>query len=203
MKKQTRPSEPEVLQQNAAKWNAAWASLRARNPSASFTWYKVEGKSAREWILPTLREMNDAHCSFCDAFPLEATTNEPIEHFKPKSNPRFHNEAFSWTNLYYSCVFCQSQKGEHWNDLLLAPDSAEYHFHHYFIFDFTTGGIAPNPTASIVMQERARITIEMYGLDLDPRRRMRREEARKWSRSTDQEIEKWAYRDFVNPQAAS
>ncbi len=179
MKKQTRPTEPEVLQQNAAKWNAAWAALRAKNPSASFNWYQFKGKSAREWILPTLREMNDAHCSFCDAFPLEAITNEPIEHFKPKSDPRFHNEAYSWSNLFYSCDFCQGQKREQWDDQLLAPDATEYSFHHFFIFDFTTGAIAPNPTASFDMQERARITIEMYGLDLDPRRRMRREEARK------------------------
>ena len=200
MKKQTRPAEPEVLQKNASKWNSAWTSLRASNPSAKFNWYQIDGRSAREWILPALREMNQCHCSFCDAFPLEATTNEPIEHFKPKSDYRFYAEAYNWHNLFYSCDFCQRVKGEKWSDELIAPDTNEYSFHDYFMFDFTTGAISPNPRALADTQARAQTTIAIYGLDLDPRRRMRLTEARKWSKSIEHEIDSWAYRDFVNPQ---
>lgn len=203
MKKQTRPAEPEALRKNASKWNETWISLRANNPSAKFTWYQFGGRSAREWILPALRKMNECHCSFCDAYPLEAITNEPIEHFRPKSDPRFHGDAYSWSNLYYSCDFCQRSKGEKWNDLLIAPDAIEYHFQDYFMFDFTTGAVVPNPRASAEFRERAKITIALYGLDLEPRRRMRLVEARKWSKSVGQEIDSWAYRNFVNLQGLS
>ena len=147
--------------------------------------------------------MNDCHCSFCDGFPLEAITNEPIEHFKPKSDPRFYAEAYNWSNLYYSCDFCQRTKGEKWSDQLQAPDENGYKFHEYFIFDFTTGAISPNPKSSVTIQVRAQTTIAFYGLDLASRRRMRLAEARKWSKSIEPEIDSWAYRDFVNPQGLS
>ena len=199
MKKQIRPAEPEVLRNNASKWNEQWSSLRSSNPSAKFSWYQIKGRSARDWILPDLRKMNESHCSFCDAFPLEASSNEPVEHFKPKSDPRFYRLAFSWTNLYYSCDFCQGIKREKWDDLLLAPDASDYDFSEYFMFDFGTGAIAPNPIASPDKQARAQMTIELYGLDRDARRRLRRIEARKWSQSSGHEIDSWAYRNFIAP----
>ncbi len=199
MKKQLRPDEPQVLQDNSVKWNARWVSLRAKNPVARFSWYKFDKRSARDWILTVLREMNQGHCSFCDAFPLEASTNEPIEHFRPKSKPEFYHLAYSWSNLFYSCPFCQSQKLETWNDLLIAPDDCNYVFHDYFMFDFTTGAISENPKAPQEMQERARCTIDLYGLDSDPRRRYRLVEQDKWKKSVNRDDNAWAYRDFVNP----
>lgn len=201
MKKQTRPVEPQVLQDNSAKWNAQWSALRAKNPSAGFSWYQLDGRSVRDWILPVLREMNQGHCSFCDAYPLEASTNEPIEHFRPKSRPEFHDLAYTWHNLFYSCNFCQSHKRETWNDLLIAPDADDYEFHDYFIFDFTTGAMSENPRESQETQARARCTIELYGLDSDSRRRFRLIELIKWTKSVDREDNVWAYRDFVNSQS--
>ncbi len=203
MKKQSRPPEPKVLVDNSAKWNAQWTSLRSKNSSATFPWYTVDGRSSRDWILPALREMNQAHCSFCDAYPLEASTKEPIEHFKPKSDPRFYGEAYTWGNLYYCCPRCNETKGESWDDRLIAPDKDDYNFHDYFIFDFTTGAMSPNPRASNENQQRALCTIKLYGLDLEERRRYRLVETRKWLASIEQEIDSWAYRDFVNPQRLS
>ena len=197
MKKQLRPEVPQILKDNSGKWNQQWAARRASNSSATFSWYQWEGISVRDWILPILRDMNQEHCSFCDSFPLFASTNEPIEHFRPKSNPLFYDQAFTWSNLYYSCPLCQSCKGEKWDDGLLAPDVDEYVLHDYFVFDFTTGGISPNPSASLSHQERARCTIELYGLDLAVRRRSRLLEARKWQKTGEQDIDDWAYRDFL------
>ena len=58
-----------------------------------------------------------------------------------------------------------------------------------------TGAIFPNPKASSENQERAKKTIEVYGLDEAPRRRMRKLEARKWSAGSN--LDDFAYRDYV------
>lgn len=194
MRKQARPDEPEVLRANSARWNQQWAELRQRNPSAQFSWYKLDSKDAREWVLPDLWSMTQGHCAFCDAFPLEDRTNEAVEHFKPKTDARFYLEAYTWTNLYYCCGFCQAQKNSQWNDDLLRPDAADYEFGTHFYYEFTTGEMKAVPGAE---GSRARVTIEMYGLDEPPKRRMRQLELRKWQRSTDRNIDEFAYRDFV------
>jgi uncharacterized protein (TIGR02646 family) len=199
MRKQIRPDEPLVLRANAKKWNEQWRGLRGKNPSAKFSWYQIDGRSVRDLILPTLREMNQSHCSFCDAFPLEDRSSEPVEHFRPKSNPLFYDQAYAWTNLYYCCERCQKQKKEYWHETLLAPDATEYTFSNYFIFDFLTGEIRENPVVSVEDQERAKVTIALFGLDSDARRRFRRLELKKWLESEQLNLDDWAYRDFLSP----
>jgi uncharacterized protein (TIGR02646 family) len=129
---------------------------------------------------------------------LEDRSTEPIEHFKPKSDPRFYAEAYAWENLYYCSERCQSSKGERWDDFLLRPDAADYGFERYFAFDFTTGEIRANPCADPADQARAEITIRMYGLDTQQRRRCRRAELRRWQRSHERHLDEWAYRDFLD-----
>lgn len=197
MRKQTRPTEPEVLKRNSAKWNSQWSDLKSKNSKAPFIWYQHQGKSAREWILPTLREMNQEHCSFCDGFPLVGTSTEPIEHFRPKSIPGFYDQAYTWTNLYYCCEVCNSCKGERWDNRLLAPDAKDYEFHLYFMYDFESGAIAPNPTASQEAQSQAECTIRLYGLDSTDKRRRRRLELRKWQKTNDGDIDSFGFRDFL------
>jgi uncharacterized protein (TIGR02646 family) len=203
MKKQIRPDEPQVLRENAAKWNEQWSTLKSGNHKARFSWYQINGRSAREWILPVLRVMNQAHCSFCDSFPLEGSSNEPIEHFKPKSDQRFYNLAYTWDNLFYSCEFCQNSKRERWDDDLIAPDAVDYEFSKYFVFDFATGAISPNLSALPRDQVRAQTTIDYYDLDTDSRRRGRLMEARIWCDSTAQLLDYFAYRNFIAPEVCS
>jgi uncharacterized protein (TIGR02646 family) len=128
---------------------------------------------------------------------LDDRSKGPIEHFKPKSDPRFYGEAYAWDNLYYSCDCCQSSKGERWDECLLRPDAADYSFERYFCFDYTTGQIKPNCLATAADQERAAVTIRLYGLDLAEKRRSRCLELRKWLRSGDRNLDEWAYRDFL------
>jgi len=198
MRKQKRPREPEEFAANSKRWNAQWAKLRESNPDARFTWYKVNGVSAREIALPPLRAMNQEHCSFCDCYPLYDRSREPIEHFRPKSWIEFYRDAFSWENLYYSCDRCQASKGEQWNPLLLRPDAEDYSFDDYFEFDFTTGSMRPNLTADTGRKERARITIELYGLDEQARRRSRLESADQYVEG--QNLDLYSYRDFIQQQ---
>jgi uncharacterized protein (TIGR02646 family) len=143
--------------------------------------------------------MTQGHCAFCDCFPLDDRSKEPIEHFKPKSDPRFYADAYAWDNLYYCCDCCQSTKGERWDDRLLRPDAADYSFERYFLFDYTTGEIKANWLAGAADQARASATIEHYGLDLPEKRRSRCLELRKWQRSSERDLDEWAYRDFLDP----
>jgi uncharacterized protein (TIGR02646 family) len=191
MRRQTRPPVPQVLERFGEQWCRQWAELRARNPKAAFTWYQAEGKTAREWLLPHLKTMTQGHCAFCDTFPLDDRSREPIEHFKPKSDPRFYAEAYAWDNLYYCCELCQGTKREQWDEGLLRPDSQDYSFERYFLFDYTTGQVRPNSLAPAEDQTR------IFGLDLDSRRRGRCLELRRWQQGPKGNLDDRAYRDFL------
>ena len=202
MRKQPRPAAPAVLAENNAKWNAQWVALRQRNPQAAFQWYTVDGKTCREWILPELEAMTQGHCAFCDAFPFDDKSMEPIEHFRPKSNPMFHHLAFEWTNLYYACDRCQSSKNSQWVDELLAPDESGYEFSDFFCYELTTGELMPNPVATEERQNRARETIRVFDLD-NPKRRSRRcREFHIWRRSSARDLDDVGYRDFIEAGSA-
>jgi len=197
MRNFTRGPEPEILQLHGERWNRQWVELRTGNPAAGFSWYTVDGMTARDHILPALRAQTQRHCSFCDAFPVEGVSIESIEHFRPKSkSPEL---AYSWINLYYCCDACQSAKREKWDDRLLTPDAPGYLCSAYFEFDYTTGEIKPNALCSDQDQQRAATTIELYGLNLSSRRRNRQSEARKFARQNSPVVDpdEWPYRDYL------
>ena len=197
MRKQTRPTEPQVLQENAATWNSEWShKVRVeKKTSKDFNWRQRKKQSVRDLILPALRSMNQEHCSFCDAFPLQGQSLEPIEHFKPKIT--FPEEAYSWANLYYACEYCQNAKGNDWSQDLLRPDADDYLFNTYFEFDYTTGQLRARLTAKPEEQIQARTTIEMYALDTQSRRTRRRECLRAWQRDPNGELDFESDRDYL------
>jgi uncharacterized protein (TIGR02646 family) len=197
MRKFGRAVEPAICTENSTTWNAQWVERRSTNPNARFSWYTLNGMSARDHMLPTLRAQSEGHCSFCDAFPVDGVSNETIEHFRPKS--KYPGHAYSWTNLYYCCDACQNAKREEWDDGLLHADAPDYLFSRYFEFDFTTGGIRPNPLASEQDQQRAAVTVKLYGLDSPARRRNRLDTAAIYSKCPPGEIpqQRWAYRDYL------
>lgn len=201
MRKHDRSPAPEVLRNHGARWTQQWMELRRRNPGAQFQWYEVDGRDAREWLLPDLKAMTQGHCAFCDTFPLEDRTLESIEHFKPKADQRFEAHAYDWTNLYFCCGLCQSEKGVSWDDDLLRPDHENYRFDAYFQFDYTNGAMTPSSLATEQAINQAKATIKAYGLDIQERRRMRQLELRKWQKSSDRDIDEWAYRDYLQNDA--
>lgn len=197
MRRFERAIPPAAWTMNEAKWNQQWVALLKTNASATFSWYSHAGETARNIALPHLREQTGEHCSFCDGFPVDSVSMDTIEHFCPKS--AFPHLAYTWDNLYYCCDRCQSHKGEKWDDGLIAPDAQDYSFWRYFEFDFTTGAIRPSTTASEPEKHRAEITISMYGLDTDKRRRFRRLELKKWSSSAERHLDDFAYRNYLQP----
>ncbi|MGL4421189.1 MAG: retron system putative HNH endonuclease [Gemmataceae bacterium] len=197
MRKFQRLASPKLLEENCSKWNDQWTELRKANHHAAWKWYHHGGKTLREHILPILSEQTQAHCSFCDVHPVDGASLETIEHFRPKSS--FPEQAYSWSNLYYCCDACQNSKREKYDELLLRPDAESYQFQRYFIYDYTTGGIQPNPMSSERDQQQAQKTIELYGLDSNSRKRNRRNELLKYSGTVKDQAEKaiWAFRDYL------
>ncbi len=200
MRKQTRPPEPQVLRDNAVHWNADWAAKVAANPGTSFYWHEHRRQSVRGLILPVLREMNQGHCSFCDCYPLEDRSKEPIEHFKPKK--RYPEVAFTWANLYYTCEFCQGAKREKWDDSLLRPDDPDYSCDRYFDFDHTNGAMRANPAAEAPDQRRADVTIALYDLDNPARRRQRRLALEDRRENPGKNIDLCSYRSYIEAETA-
>lgn len=192
MRKLIRPDPPQLFVDHCAEWSQQWAKLRSRNPSAQFSWYVIDGQSARNIILGDLLGMTDDHCSFCDCFPLSDRCSEAVEHFYPKSHPDFLNKAYDWDNLFYCCDKCQKSKRERFDPLLLKPDDPDYAFSDYFEFDYTTGAIMAregNP--------RAKTTIEIYQLDSSARRKYRKQALRLWSSQAVNDINYHPYRDYL------
>lgn len=197
MRSVIRPPEPSVLTLKAATWNQQWVDRRRENPSATFSWYQHDSKSARDWILDDLRSMTEGHCTFCDAFPVQDTSLEPIEHFRPKHDERFHHLAFSWSNLYYCCDRCQGHKGGQWEEGLIAPDHEGYTFEAYFEFDVATGEILPNRFAEEDARTCAALTIRIFGLNEGGRPGRRRRALLHWTHSTLRVLDDVPYRDFI------
>jgi uncharacterized protein (TIGR02646 family) len=196
LRKCVRPDEPHVLKENASKWNAQWENLKRSNPSASFAWYQSGSVAVNQLIRDDLSKMTQGHCAFCDVNRLEP---ESVEHFQPKSDARFYQLAYAWSNLFLCCGGCQLHKREQWDERLLRPDAADYRFEQYFQFDYTTGGISPSDVATPDDQARAAITIQFYGLDSPKRRRYRREELRRWlAAKYAMDIDDFAYRDYLD-----
>lgn len=194
MRKFVRTDIPQVLKEHGQRWTDQWVGLKSRELSARFNWYEHQRTTVRDLILDDLRSMTNGHCAFCDRFTVEP---ESVEHFRPKSDPRFLHLAYEWSNLYFCCGGCQNYKREQWDDALLHADAKDFDFLRYFNFDFETGELYPNPIASASEQQRAEVTIRIYGLDAPERRRFRKLERRQFERTLDPNIDDFGYRDFV------
>lgn len=130
-------------------------------------------KKIKQWgqLKQDLAELTADHCSFCDSYPLVTKNKQTVEHFRPRSC--YPKLAYVWHNLFLCCETCQTTKGDNFNKKLLKPDVKEYEFNRYFIANFKTGYIEVNARASQQDQERAKITIRMYGLNSHDRPKIR------------------------------
>lgn len=159
MRRCERGAEPEVLLSRAARWTAAFLA----DTSREFHWPQVEGRSLNLHLLPALSAMTAEHCAYCDGYPITAVAYKTIDHFRPKA--QFRDLAFRWDNFFLACPACNSHKREQWDERLLRPDEVEFAFLRYFIFDFASGELEPNPAAAPDDQARARTTIDLLGLN--------------------------------------
>ena len=197
MRKFEREPEPEILLQHAAQWTARWVARRKQSPGAQFDWPEIEGVPLNQHLLPVLRSQTQDHCSFCDGYPVAASSTETIEHFHSKT--RHPEHAFRWNFLYYACTTCQGSKRDAPSAALLQPDAPDYEFLDWFYWDMESGELLPNPRRGPECEERARQTCEAYGLNGHDRPFQRKLQRRRWLKrsESDGEIDLWPYREFL------
>ncbi len=164
MRRFIRLDTPQYLAKNWETWGKRYAQNKTQNSSHVFQWVTHQGQRLNQKILPSLTAQTQSHCSYCDGYPMKIS-DENIDHFKPKGNHQFYHLAFQWENLYYCCAACQKSKWESFHDDLLRPDDDDFSFQRYFIFNYSTGEIQANPAASENEIIRAKITIEILGLN--------------------------------------
>jgi uncharacterized protein (TIGR02646 family) len=164
MMKIIKTSAPDRLSKNWKKWSHKFAQNRAKNATFAFQWATHKGIRINELILPHLRNIQKDHCCYCDGYPVAAYSVESIEHFRPKS--KYPLLAYYWGNLFYACSRCQNIKLEHYEKLLLKPDTIEYDFNTYFLFNSTSGEIEVNTfTTTLAQQQKAAFTLKLLDLN--------------------------------------
>lgn len=191
-----RPKCPDHLINCWEELGVNYENAKKDNSKYNFTWYaSFRYKETRELLV----EMTKGHCAFCDSGDLGAASRETLEHFRPKSRKEFYRLAYKWENLYPCCDRCQSEKLEKYDDLLLIADEEGYDFNDFFMVDYTTGEILPNYLASPLNQSRAAKTIEIYGLNVDPRKATRKKELKRYmQRDKDNDLlDDFSYRYFL------
>ena len=190
-----RSETPPILAECGGEWSKKWV-IRQKDKK-DFDWPTVDGNRINHILLQSLMPQTQEHCSFCDVFPVSPPSKDTIEHFRPKS--KFSSEAFAWDNLYFCCDFCQGQKREKYDEKTLRPDESGYCFDDYFRWHYPSGKLEPNPDASCENQERAQITIDIYGLNNGhPRRRLKEsEKLAHLASSADINRDELPYRNFL------
>jgi uncharacterized protein (TIGR02646 family) len=193
MRRFQRAAEPEFLAEHWEDWGLGWEQRRNQNSSAEFHWHQVDGEHVNHKLLPILRSQTQDHCSFCDNFPVSPPSIDTIEHFRPKA--LYPKVAYKWGNLYFCCAHCQ-QKSLPFDERALQPDADDYNFERYFRWDYTLGEIKVNNQAPAADQERARITKDLFRLNVGhPSLRMR--ELRKRAQGQADPLDDFAYRDYL------
>jgi 5-methylcytosine-specific restriction endonuclease McrA len=133
MRRFTRLEEPASLKGKSEDIGRRYAERRLARLSYRFQW----PADIYEEVRQTCLAQTDAHCSYCDGFPL-GQGDETIDHFKPKTDERFYHLVAHWPNLYLACNDCQRSKMTEYAEDLLRPDSDGYNFSDYFVYNFNT-----------------------------------------------------------------
>ena len=195
MRKFQRAPEPAFLAEHWERWGLEWEAGRSKTPKPAWSWREYEKTPVNQLLLKYLKPQTQAHCSFCDAFPVSPPSDDTIEHFRPKAD--YRTEAYRWSNLYFCCRFCQRKEGQ-FDEAVLRPDAEDYQFDRYFLWDYTLGEIKVNPAATPAEQRRAEITIRYFRLNVE-HPSLRKRELRRRMKDATELLEDCPYRDFIDP----
>lgn len=191
MRKLDRLEPPDCLVTNHLGWAQDFILARQENPAHRFGW---RSDLCYQLLRRALSNMTQGHCSFCDG-SVGSESRETVEHFRPKTV--FPELAYTWDNLFVCCDVCQG-KGDGFDELLLKPDEQEYSFERYFVNNYKTGEIEPNPAADVQDRARALITIRLYQLNKDIRKLLRLRELKRFNYKPEEDsIDDFNYRFFL------
>ena len=154
-------SKPEILRLKGQEWTDNFLDKRKQNPKHKHSWTQDKINYHAQFY-QALGEITAYHCSYCDEFPIDQRVKQ-IDHFKPVSG--FLDLVYEWSNLYLSCVGCNTSKMAKYNDLILRPDAQDYVPTDYFLFDTTTGEILINERKGNEYAERAKMTRDIFDLN--------------------------------------
>jgi len=160
-----RGEAPAVLRLHGPGIGQEYALRRREDPSYRFRWPSRDGQPVLAAVRAATGAMTDERCSYCDGHPIDATGEEQIDHFRPKTRPEFLELVCAWDNLFLVCSACNRAKRDEWDEALLRPDVEEFAFERYFLYNALTGDLEPNPAAATEDRHRAARTIELLDLN--------------------------------------
>lgn len=131
--------------------------VRSERPKLS---NHTEYKSELEMIKGELLKMTEYRCSYTGMKLTYETA--VIDQFKP-SNQSIEKD--NWNNLFIVQKVTNQIKANHFNALLLKPDADDYDFDKYFEINFENSKILPRANLSESDKNRAKITIDIFGLN--------------------------------------
>lgn len=160
-----RGPAPDLLAKHGPEISATYARQRRDDPTYRFQWPRRDGLSLYAVARDALADMTAHRCAYCDGYPLNATGNDEIDHFRPKSREPFYELVCAWDNLFLICGRCNGAKRDQWEPALLRPDDLDYVFDRYFFFRFDSGALEPAPGITEVDRHRVWQTIEILELN--------------------------------------
>ena len=118
-------------------------------------------KSHSYWrdILPDLHEAYSSICAYCAHWISPGTGDSTVEHFIPKSTNR--NLAYEWSNYRLVCGTLNGRKSDR---SILDPFTLQ---EGWFILDFPSLMIKPNPTLTLQEKALVRNTLDILQLNED------------------------------------
>jgi uncharacterized protein (TIGR02646 family) len=156
-----RSREPAVLTREKTFWTNTLLNATSKDQRNL-----VEAKYRHKDIKKALVEMFHGKCAYCESI-ISHIDYGHIEHFRPKSVPRFRNLTFDWNNLFLACAKCngpeykgirfpeQNEGGPPINPCDDLPDE-----HLEFLYDSQCG------VATVTYKtERGRVSVDLFGLN--------------------------------------
>jgi len=174
-----------------------WATRLAANPNSQFSWGKFQKQKVSSLLIQALRPMTQSHCAFCDINKvMKGGVRPTVEHYNPKTSQPLL--AYFWSNLFLCCDQCQEYKNSLFHIDLIKPDRPAYLFDEYFILDFASGDILPNPAfpQNLIAAQQ---TIILYGLNKDSRPQLRLDEVIAYNNTipAGQVLDNFSFRFFI------
>lgn len=201
MRKFTRLPAPSILTENhpnehKPRWQVygeRYKTNRTQNPSHEFQWPTIVGSKLNHLLLPDLQAQTQAHCSYCDIYPL-MKGDDTIDHFCPKSSPDHYDKVCQWENLYIACKSCQDSKLAHYSELILRPDEINYQFNNYFSYDYINHKIEIRNDIDEISKAKAAETIRIFDLNHTSHSKARSHAYERFVLAANPELEDYNYR---------
>ncbi len=141
-----RTGEPRSLTRHGARWLNQLRTVMSDSSATAKQIDRARSQYNKRDVKTALKEMFKGKCAYCESKVTHVAPGD-IEHFRPKSDPRYVDLTFEWTNLLLSCPICNGprHKGTHFpldahgNPLLIDPTDGVTDPYRHLRFDWNAG----------------------------------------------------------------